>query len=109
MAGAARRHLHGAYLYEPPLLPYELASIARAKIRRDPSRRTRILQALEIALSIDTDMELVDVDHNAVVRLALTTGLTTYDASYLYLARTLGIPLVTFDRQLQAAADKVSN
>ena len=34
----------------------------------------------------------------------LETGLTTYDASYLYLARTPGIPLVTFDERLAGKA-----
>ncbi len=48
----------------------------------------------------------VAVDHDAVVALALTTGLTTYDASYLWLARQLGAELVTLDRQLDAAAVK---
>ncbi len=40
---------------------------------------------------------------HAILLLALQTGLTTYDAAYLYLARSLGIPLVTFDEQLQTA------
>ena len=31
----------------------------------------------------------------------METGLTTYDARYLYLARVLDLPLVTFDRRLQ--------
>ncbi len=39
-----------------------------------------------------------------VVSLALATGLTAYDASYLWLARLLGAELVTLDRRLAAAA-----
>lgn len=50
------------------------------------------------------DVRWVDVEFPAVLDLALESGLTTYDASYLYVARTLGIPLVTFDRELRAAA-----
>ena len=46
----------------------------------------------------------VDLVHPTVVDLALETGLTTYDASYLYSARFLGMPLVTFDRKLSAFA-----
>ena len=59
------------------------------------------MRSLESALSMDIRWR--EVDHLAVLELALGTGLTTYDASYLYLARTLGLPLVTFEQQLQAA------
>jgi len=48
----------------------------------------------------------MDVDHVAVLALAHSTGLTGYDASYLLLARTLGVELVTLDRQLAEAAEK---
>lgn len=53
-------------------------------------------------------MNWVVVDHVVVLRLALDTGLTTYDASYLYVARTLGLPLVTFDGRLRRALPKNS-
>ena len=43
------------------------------------------------------------MDHAEVVALALETGLTAYDASYLWLARRLGLELVTLDKALQAA------
>jgi len=46
------------------------------------------------------------VDHLAVLKLALKEGLTTYDAAYLYLARTLKIPLVTFDEKLQRVTSR---
>ncbi len=38
--------------------------------------------------------------------LATETGLTAYDASYLWLARQLGAELVTLDQQLARAAAK---
>jgi predicted nucleic acid-binding protein len=41
------------------------------------------------------------------VRLGLSTGLTAYDATYLWLARTLGMPLVTLDKKLGAHAKKI--
>jgi predicted nucleic acid-binding protein len=37
--------------------------------------------------------------------LAETTGLTAYDAAYLWLARHLGAGLVTLDCKLAAAMD----
>jgi predicted nucleic acid-binding protein len=46
----------------------------------------------------------VAVDHDGTVDLALKTGLTAYDASYLWLARRLGAELVTLDKELGRAA-----
>ena len=39
-----------------------------------------------------------EVLHTEVADLALETGPSTYDASYLFLARCLGMPIVTFDK-----------
>ena len=50
-----------------------------------------------------------DVDHMAVLHLAMGNDLTTYDASYLYLARELGARLVTFDGRLARAAAKTGS
>jgi len=47
---------------------------------------------------------MVDVDHRDALALAERTGLTAYDASYLWLARTLGAELVTLDRRLKSVA-----
>ena len=93
--------LEGADLAAPLLLGFELANIARNKAQRDPHRLETIREGLIEALSLEIQWE--EVDHLAVLKLALKTGLTTYDASYLYLAQALGFPLVTFDQQLQAA------
>jgi predicted nucleic acid-binding protein len=46
----------------------------------------------------------VAVDYLASLALAEATGLTAYDASYLWLARSLGGELVTLDRKLAAAS-----
>jgi len=99
--------LEGTRLYAPVLLDYELASIARKKALRYPERRGELLQALELALSLD--IRRVDVDHLAAVELSLQTGLTTYDATYLHLARAMGVPLVTFDERLARAWRKLSS
>ena len=91
--------LEGSDLVAPLLLGFELANIARNKALRDPHRLEGIKEGLLEALEI----QWKEVDQLAVLELALRTGLTTYDASYLYLARRLDLPLVTFDHQLQVA------
>lgn len=101
-AAEARALLRGAEIYAPPLLSYELASIAWKKAKRYPGQKDRLIRALEIASRIS--VRWVEVDHVEVVVLALANRLTTYDASYLSVARTLGMRLVTFDRRLAAAS-----
>ena len=100
-ADEAEALLAGSDLAAPTFLAYELTSVARKKALLEPERLVEIERALREALQLEIQWE--EVDHIRVLELALLTGLTTYDASYLYLARTLGLPLVTFDQQLQAA------
>ena len=49
------------------------------------------------------EVGLVEVDHGEALALAERTGLTAYNASYLWLARRMTSELVTLDRQLEAA------
>jgi len=64
--------------------------------------RESILEALRVGMALD--IHLVQVDLVAIVRLAIDCEFTTYDASYLHVARSLGLPLVTFDERLRAAS-----
>lgn len=50
--------------------------------------------------------ELAPAQHKAVLDVALETGLPTFDAAYLWLARSLRLPLATFDPQQAAAAQR---
>ncbi|HEU0021853.1 MAG TPA: type II toxin-antitoxin system VapC family toxin [Dehalococcoidia bacterium] len=88
----------GADLYAPLLLLYELANTARKKIVQYPDQADGLIQAFELAQGLE--IRRVDVDHPQVVSLALDTGLTAYDASYLQVAQQLDLPLVTFDANL---------
>lgn len=97
--------LQGARLAAPALLGFELANVCRTRCRRQPEQRDILLQAFRMRGRLD--VEEVGVDQDAVLRLALVTGLTAYDASYLWLARHLDAVLVTLDRQLAAAAAPV--
>jgi len=87
-------------LYVPALLSFEVANLCWKKIRRHPDKRQALLQAF----ALFTRMELyqVETDLEGTLRLADETGLTAYDASYLWLARRLRCELVTLDRKLAA-------
>ena len=52
------------------------------------------------------NIELHAVRYIGVVQLALEKRLSTYDASYLWLARSMAIPLVTLDQRLRQAASE---
>ena len=94
--------LSEATLAAPALLPFELANIAVKKLRRHPDQRAAVLAAHALVDRLPVD--LVAVDTVAVVGVAEETGLTAYDASYLWLARELRADLVTLDAALGAAA-----
>jgi predicted nucleic acid-binding protein len=96
--------LEGARLVAPSLLDFELANVCLTKIRRQPSQREALRTAFRLAARLR--VETVAVDQAASLDLAEATGLTAYDASYLWLARALGAELVTLDRKLTAAAVK---
>jgi predicted nucleic acid-binding protein len=90
-------------LVAPLLLRFEMANVCWVKMRRKPEEQAALLAALRMPGIV---VETLGVDHHAVVELASQTGLTTYDASYLWLARDLAVELVTLDRQLAEAAEK---
>lgn len=101
-ADQAQGLITGQRLHEPHLLAYELANIARNETRQSPSEQDRLAHGLAHVLAMD--ITWMRIEPVAVLRLAIETGLTAYDASYLYLAMALGLPLATFDRDLRAAA-----
>jgi predicted nucleic acid-binding protein len=101
-AEAVAEQLGDAPLVAPALIWFELANACRKKIKRNPEQKARLLDALRRAP--DMQIGVRDIDHLAVVALALHTGLSTYDASYLWLARHLNAELVTLDEPLRTAA-----
>ena len=96
------KRLGDSPLAAPALIWFELASICLRKIKAHPAQRDQILRAFLMAGKLA--IEIVEVDYSAVVNLADETGLTTYDASYLWLARRLKGELITLDGKLQRAA-----
>ena len=94
--------MSGVQLVAPTLLEFELANVCVIKCRRLPDQRDRLLAAFNLRRQLA--IRLVEVDHDEIARLADETGLTAYDAAYLWLAHSLGAELLTFDRKLERAA-----
>ncbi len=101
-AGAVSDRLADARLVAPGLIGVELANVCVVKCRRQPQERQTILGAFRLRAQLN--VEEISIDHDAVAALALETDLTAYDASYLWLAKQLGVELVTLDKQLARAA-----
>ncbi|MEO9191005.1 MAG: type II toxin-antitoxin system VapC family toxin [Acetobacteraceae bacterium] len=85
----------------PGLLAFELANVCLTKTRRHPEQRPALLAAFRLRARLG--VEEIAVDHEKALDLGAATGLTSYDASYLWVARELGAELVTLDRQLATA------
>ncbi|MGQ9365807.1 type II toxin-antitoxin system VapC family toxin [Azospirillum sp. A39] len=98
---AVAARLMGGRLLAPALLAFEVANIALKKMRRHPDHRDALIAAHVLLDRMGIDV--VDVDLADVLLLAERSGLTVYDAAYLWLARRMGAELVTLDRELQAA------
>ncbi len=86
----------------PTLLPYELGNTCLKKIAQDPDRRPQLLESLSYYSRLQ--IEEVEIPSWEAVPLAEAAKLSFYDASYLWLSRSLGVPLVTLDRKLEDAA-----
>ena len=90
----------------PTLLNYELANVCLKKIRAHPADHDVLIEAF--AAIDDLAIRVMEVTHRRVLELAERTGLTVYDASYLQLAIDLDAALVTLDKRLAAAAQKLA-
>ena len=100
-AEAVAEQLGDARLVAPTLLGFELANVCPIKSRRRPEQRVALMAAFRLRNQLG--VEEIAVDHDGALELAAATGLTAYDASYLWLTRQLGADLVTLDQQLARA------
>lgn len=114
------------FLLESPLAPHARAIHARdAGWITHPLCRSEVLNALlheakarkiELRDAIDAAGTAVRLlaermdgcEPSAILTTAHSSGLTAYDATYVVLARSLGVPLVTEDRQILRACPDVA-
>jgi predicted nucleic acid-binding protein len=103
-SGAVQQRIAMRTLVAPALLAVEIANVCVMRQRRYGEK---VSAASTYAIFDGWNIGLLAVPHSEVVGLALATGLTAYDASYLWLARHLGCELVTLDRRLALAASAI--
>lgn len=96
---AARMENHD--LLAPFLLPFELANVCLMKIRRHPAQKTLLLAGYEMVSRLP--LMFMAVNMTEVLGLAQDKALTAYDASFLWLAKTLDVELMTLDKTLAKA------
>jgi predicted nucleic acid-binding protein len=94
----------------PSLWHVEVGNVLVQAERRGRISAAGVAARLEALaqLPISVDVEAPARAWGAIVSLARTEGLTTYDATYLDLAMRLGLPLATTDRALADAARKAA-
>jgi predicted nucleic acid-binding protein len=101
-ADAVIDEIDGHRLHAPTLLVFELMNVVWKRAKKQPAATALFIEALELIEGLD--LRFRGIDQGEVVRIALASGLTAYDATYLWLARALGMPLVTLDKKLGAHA-----
>ena len=95
-----RAKLHGAAVCAPELLKSELANVALRKARRNPERAAELFGRLDEFMRRQQAIHWHDVNQTDVAILGSLTGLSAYDATYLWLAGSLEAELVTLDPRL---------
>ena len=96
--------IDGHRLHAPALVVFELMNVAWKRAKKQPAGTALFLEALEVLEGLG--LRFRGIDQEEVVKLGLATGLTAYDATYLWLARALRMPLVTLDKKLGAHATR---
>ncbi|MGE5856719.1 MAG: type II toxin-antitoxin system VapC family toxin [Syntrophaceae bacterium] len=104
-ADAVAARLDRGPLAAPVLIRFELANICLKKIKAHPALEKKLLEAYDLGNRIA--IQLTDVDHREVIQMARKSGLSAYDASYLWLALKLKAELITLDIKLKAAAARL--
>lgn len=100
-ATAVRAALDGIDGVAPTLLDAEVLHAITRYVRRGEMSDDRAQQALKFL--IDADIDRFPIAPLVVDAWALRHNVSSYDAFYIALARSLGCPLVTCDRALARA------
>lgn len=108
-AASVRDRLDTDVAVVPSIWPLEVGSALVVAERHRRVSRAEALCFLGILgqLPIDVDAPPTAASVDGVLQLAHETGLSVYDAAYLELSATRGLPLATLDAGLRRAARKM--
>jgi predicted nucleic acid-binding protein len=104
-ADALAERLEGSLMLAPALLGFEVGNACVTRLRRRLANVRSVHSALELFARFP--VEVLPVDNEGVLLAAEASGVTFYDASYLWLARASSAELVTLDARLAAAARRL--
>ena len=102
-ASALRHQLTAMTLIAPGLLDYEVLSAVRGLNLGGHLTDTRAAEALADYAELAIDKVPLAPDHVSLA-WAMRHRLTAYDATYVALAQSLGVPLLTRDRRLASSS-----
>lgn len=92
----------------PSLLKIELANALLKDVKAGFLTIDRAVQATGTADDLIAKARVMDPPLADVLASAHRSGLTAYDATYVVLARSLGVPLITEDKQILRACPDVA-
>lgn len=87
------------FFISPSLLKYEVGNTLRTKLMRKKIKKGEAQKLYQFFLTINIKEEAINF--HDVLNLALEKNLSFYDASYLYLAKSKKVKLLTLDHSLK--------
>ena len=88
----------------PIILPFEVINGLKYAVESKRIKESIALELLEIFLKLD--IGLLQINLKKTLLISLKKELSIYDASYLYLAENLNLPLLTLDKKLRKLASR---
>lgn len=109
-ADAILENLSQASAIVPSIWPLEVVNVLLVAERRSRLKQADSVRFITLLsqLPIVVERDWTDSRMEELLAIGRTNDLSSYDASYLYLAMRKGIPIATLDQKLIAAARQVA-
>lgn len=94
-----------ASIIAPEILPYEIGNAFSAMVKRKRLTKSEALEAETVTNLIP--VRLVGVDIHESLRIAIDHNIYAYDAYFLQCAKAYSFPLLTLDKRMMQAAERL--